>query len=145
MTRDSAAPSLASNFNVRIDGTAISCARVATVELAADPLQLTRKDHPGPPAQVRWGAPAVPGRLVLARALDGDRTLYQWRRDSIDGKPGVRGIVVEHLTRAGGDVLYRFEVSHCWPVRWTGPTYDAFTSEIAFEELEVVYADLHWR
>jgi phage tail-like protein len=145
MTRDSAAITLASNFNVLIDGRTVACARVTTLELAADTTQLVRKDLPGPPPHVLWSAPTATGRLVLGRALDGDRTLYQWRRDSIDGKPGVRGIVVEHLARVDGDVLHRFEFSHCWPIRWTGPTYDAFTGEIAFEELEVVYADLHWR
>lgn len=135
---------LASNFSVLIGDQPLSCARVATIEMAADPDALVRKDHPGPPAQVRWSAPPLHSRLVLARAIDGDRTLYDWRHEAMHGKSAIRHIVIEHLVRAGGDVLYRFELSHCWPVRWTGPTYDAFTGEIAFEELEVVYADLHW-
>jgi phage tail-like protein len=144
--RTSDAPlTLATNFVVRVDGAPIACARVETLSLAADDERLVRKEHPGPPPQVRWSAPPATGRLVLARALDGDRTLYQWRRDAIDGKDAVRTIVVEHLDRPCGKVLYRFEITHCWPLRWTGPRYDAFTGGIAFEELEVVHADLHWR
>lgn len=136
--------SLATNFIVLIDEQPISCARAATLELAADVAQLERQDHPGPPPQVRWTAPAASGRLTLARALDGDRRLYEWRHEAMHGKPAVRSIVVQHLERAGGDVLHEFRMEQCWPLRWTGPRYDAFAGGIAFEELEVVYADLLW-
>jgi hypothetical protein len=31
-----------------------------------------------------------------------------------------------------------------WPVRWSGPAFNAMTSELAFEELELTFADLVW-
>jgi phage tail-like protein len=135
---------LAAHFTVHIGRIPVSCARVSGLELASNPEQLERKEDPDRLSGVLWSAPTLPGRLVLARALDGDRTLYEWRREAISGKPAVQDITVQHLDRSGGRPLHTWRLTSAWPLRWTGPTYDALQGGIAFEELEAIFLDIVW-
>jgi phage tail-like protein len=137
--------SLAANFTVHINDTLVSCARISGLELASAPDALERKEDPDSLAGVLWSAPAQPGRVVLARALDGDRTLYQWRREALSGKPAVREVSIRHLDRSGGKALHIWRLTSAWPLRWSGPGYDALHGGIAFEELELVFHDLIWQ
>ncbi len=136
--------SLATHFTVNIGDVTLSCARIETVELAADASQLEQREDPNALDGVLWQAPRLPGRLTIARALDGNRTLYEWRREAQDGKPAVRSIEIRHLDRTGSETLYNWSVRHAWPIRWSGPRYDALHGGIAFEQLEIVYHDLVW-
>lgn len=137
--------SVAAHFVVEIAGKPLSCARVSGLELASRVDELSSKTDPHDPEQVLWSAPAEPGTIVLTRALDGDRTFYGWRKEALSGKPAVRSVVIRHLERAGGDVLYVWEVISAWPLRWTGPRYDALGGGVALEELELAFHDLIWQ
>ncbi len=136
--------SLAAHFELHIDGVQLSCASVSAPELAADASQIQRRESGGVRAGVLWTAPSIPSRLVITRALDGDRTLYEWRREAISGKAAVRTIEIKHLERAGAEPLHIWRAVHTWPLRWTGPHYDALHGGIAVEALELVYDDLLW-
>ncbi|MDZ7781018.1 MAG: phage tail protein [Gemmatimonadota bacterium] len=136
------AVTVAAHFTVEIAGIPISCTRVSGLELASQVDELSRKEDPGDPERVLWSAPACPGRLLLTRALDGDRTLYEWRREALSGKPAIRQVVIGHLESAGGRTLYTWKITSAWPLRWAGPRYDALHGDIALEELELVFDDL---
>lgn len=133
------------HFTVEIDGTEVSCARVSGLELASEVEELSRKKDPKDPERVLWSAPAHPGRLLLTRALDGDRTLYEWRRKASSGEPATRTVVIRHLDRADGEALHTWKVSSAWPLRWAGPRYDALHGDVALEELELIFDDLIWQ
>lgn len=137
-------PTLAVNFRVEIDGRELAIARVSPLELAADPSGLKQAPDRTQPGRVLWTAPPATGRLILSRAIDGDRTLYQWRREALDGKPAVRDLAIRQLDRGGTTVLNAWQAVNAWPLRWTGPTFDAIAGGIAFEELELVFTDLRW-
>lgn len=136
---------LAVNFSVLIDGESVSCAHVSPLAMSSLESGLKQIISPDDRDVVLWSAPKQAGRLVIARALDGNRRLYSWRREAMSGKPAVRTIEINHLDRSGTQTLFTWELTHAWPVRWTGPRYDALHGGIAFEELEVVYNDLLWR
>lgn len=140
--------SVAANFVVEIDGRPLSCARVSGLELASRVEELESKqdpEHPEDPKRVLWSAPAEHGTLLLTRALDGDRTLYAWRKEAMSGEPAVRMVAIRHLERAGGEVLHTWHLTSAWPVRWAGPRYDALHGGVALEELELVFHDLTWQ
>lgn len=135
---------LAINFLVDIDNRQLSFARISPLELASDVDRINRKPIPPEQGGVRWSAPPETGRLIMTRAFDGDRTLYEWRREAMSGKPAVRDIAIRHLDRSGTNVLHVWHASRTWPLRWTGPRYDALHGGLAFEEIEVVFNDLTW-
>lgn len=135
---------LAINFLVNINDLELSFARISPLELASDADKVSRKQVPPEQGGVLWSAPPQPGRLVMSRAFDGDRTLYEWRREAMSGKPAVRDIAIRHLDRSTRNALHLWRVTRAWPLRWTGPQYDALHGGLAFEEIEVVFNDLTW-
>src|SRR5665811_1297106 len=95
--RPQEALSVAAHFIVEIDGQPLSCVRVSGLEMASRVEELASKkdpEHPDDPKRVLWSAPAEPGTLLLTRALDGDRTLYAWRKEAMSGEPAVRTVSI---------------------------------------------------
>lgn len=132
------------NFRVTVSNREIAVAAISPLELAADPdglKQVAAASRGGGPV---WTAPPVPGRLVMRRALDGDRTFYEWRREAIDGKPAVRTVGIRQLDRAAKTTVNAWQLVNAWPLRWTGPTFDALYGGIAQEEIELAFTDLNW-
>jgi phage tail-like protein len=140
--------SVAAHFVVEIDGLPVSCSRVSGLEMASRVEGLASKqdpEHPEDPGRVLWSAPAEPGTLLLTRALDGDRTLYAWRKEAMSGEPAVRTVTIRHLDRAAGDTIQTWKLKSAWPLRWAGPRYDALHGGVALEELELVFQELNWQ
>jgi phage tail-like protein len=137
-------PSTAFSFDLTLDGHALALTRIAGLELAGDPATLQALREPRGDAVTGWQARPLPGRLLLRRAVDGDRTLYAWRREALAGRPALKDVVIRQLDRAGATALNAWRVSGAWPLRWTGPTFDALVADFALEELELVFSDLIW-
>ena len=82
--------------------------------------------------------------VVLRRALSRDTKLYDWRRNIVDGKNDRRKVTIHQLESAGGRFVNSWRLVRAWPCRWSGPTFNAQSSEVAVEELELAYDDLVW-
>jgi hypothetical protein len=82
--------------------------------------------------------------VVLRRALSRDTELYDWRRSIVDGKRDRRQVTIHQLESAGGRIVNSWRLVRAWPCRWSGPSFNAQSSEIAVEELELAYDDLVW-
>jgi len=81
-----------------------------------------------------------PPALVLRRALAGRATeLFDWRR-----KGDVRAVTIEQLDAAGGAVVNAWRLVNARPLKWTGPSFNAATNDVAIEELELGYEELVW-
>jgi hypothetical protein len=89
--------------------------------------------------------PALRPTMTLRRAVGQDRTLYEWRRQIGSGKDDPRTVTVILLDGPGGDPVIAWDLANARAVRWSGPELDAFSSEPAFEELEITYEDIVWR
>jgi phage tail-like protein len=82
--------------------------------------------------------------VVLRRALTTSTELYDWRRNVVAGKDDRRDVTIRQLSAPGGRVVNTWRLVRSWPVRWSGPTFDAMRAAIAFEELELAFDDLVW-
>jgi hypothetical protein len=85
--------------------------------------------------------------VVLRRAVSTDRTFHQWRTAITNDKDDARDVTIVQLH---GDPRERrainiWRLRAAWPIRWSGPDFDARSDEIAFEELEVTYDQVEWR
>lgn len=76
--------------------------------------------------------------LVLKRGMAYSDDLINWYRDCISGKIVRRNGAIILYSRAG-EVLRSWSFIEAYPVKWTGATLNANSSNIAFETLELVY------
>ena len=82
--------------------------------------------------------------VILRRALSPDTKLYDWRRSIIDGKKDRRQVTIHQLDGPRGRIVNSWRLVRAWPCRWSGPSFDAQSSEVAVEELELAFDDLVW-
>jgi hypothetical protein len=82
--------------------------------------------------------------VVLRRALSQSTELYDWRRRVVDGAEDRRDVTIQQLEEPAGAIANSWRLVDAWPCRWSGPAFNALESEIAFEELELAFADLIW-
>lgn len=83
--------------------------------------------------------------VTLRRATTQDRRFFDWYRDAAKRKNRERSVSIIQLDDADGKAVNIWRLEHARPVRWTGPGFDALSSEIAMEELEVSYKSIAWR
>ena len=82
--------------------------------------------------------------VLLRRALTTATELYEWRRQIVAGRDERRDVTIRQLSAPGGKVVNAWRLVRAWPSRWSGPSFDALKSDIAFEELELAFDDLIW-
>jgi phage tail-like protein len=82
--------------------------------------------------------------VVLRRALTTSTELYEWRRRIVNGREDRRDVTIRLLSAPGGKEVNSWRLVKAWPSRWSGPTLNAMSGDIAFEELELTFDDLVW-
>lgn len=134
MSSSSAARSqwLGSNFRVLIGEAELGCSEVL-----------------GLGSETAVGADGAPGAsvftaLVVRRALDNNRELFDWRAAIMSGTRDLRCIDIELLDEPGGATVQSWRIDGAWPCRWSGPMLNAITPTVALEEVEIVYSRLTW-
>ncbi|MCL4831771.1 MAG: phage tail protein [Caldilineaceae bacterium] len=87
----------------------------------------------------------LPGRLKytnisLKRGLI-DLQLLDWLLENASTgtiKPVLKNITIS-LANESGDRAFTWNVSHAYPVKWSGPQLNAESNELSMEELELAY------
>jgi phage tail-like protein len=82
--------------------------------------------------------------VLLRRALTASTELYDWRKAIVDGKDDRRMVTIHQLDGPGGKVVNSWRLVRAWPARWSGPTFSALESGVAYEELELAFDDVAW-
>ena len=82
--------------------------------------------------------------VILRRAVTRSTELYEWRRRIAEGADDRRTVRIEQLEAPGGPVANSWTLVDAWPCRWSGPAFDAQSSAIAVEELELRFENLVW-
>jgi phage tail-like protein len=130
-------PFLAHQFLVEIDGIARAGFRECSgLDSSQDPVDYREGNDP-------LTARKLPGlnkysHITLKRGLTDDADLWNWRKKVMDGKVERKnGSIV--LTDETGAEKMRWNFTNAWPVKWTGPTFNATGSDVAIETLELVH------
>jgi len=87
------------------------------------------------------------GNITLKWGMTTNKELYDWVRSTIGtteqgDADGVKrkNITIELLNRADGTtVKASWQLLNAWPCKYTGPDFNATSSEIAFESLELAH------
>ncbi len=79
--------------------------------------------------------------VTLKRGVTKDFTFFNWVKNTRDGVQDRRTVEIVLRNEAGQSVV-RWKLSNAWPVKWTGPSFNAKGDEVALESLELSYEGL---
>jgi phage tail-like protein len=79
--------------------------------------------------------------VVLKRGFTADKSLWNWRKNVIDGQVKRSSGSIVLLDDARNPVL-TWNFREGWPSKWEGPALNAKTSEVAIETLEICHEGL---
>jgi phage tail-like protein len=81
--------------------------------------------------------------ITLVRGITDNAELWQWRNLVMQGKVAdARKNVSIVLMDDEGTEKVRWNLRNAWPTKWTGPSFDATSSEVALETLEIAHEGL---
>lgn len=76
--------------------------------------------------------------ITLRWGITDDAELWAWRKQVADGSVESKNISIVLMDDAGSEKI-RWNVVNCWPTGWTGPSFNAQTSDLAIEALELAH------
>jgi phage tail-like protein len=79
--------------------------------------------------------------ISLKRGITDTDELWKWRQTVMDGKTERKNGSIVLLDDAGAEKI-RWNFSNAWPTKWTGPSFNAATTAVAIETLEITHEDL---
>ncbi len=81
--------------------------------------------------------------ITFKRGITDDLDLWKWRKQVMDGKikdARKNGSIV--LMDDEGNDVAQWDFREAWPVKWTGPTFNATANEVAIDTLEITHEGL---
>jgi len=81
--------------------------------------------------------------ITLKRGITDDLDLWKWRKQVMDGKmkEARRNGSIILMDEEGNDVA-QWDFVAAWPTKWSGPGFNATTSEVAIDTLEITHEGL---
>lgn len=95
--------------------------------------------------QTHRPGPVTYGRLTLRRGMTDTLHLWEWFAAAVRPGRNMKAQGEITLWDANGTPRLTFVLQDCLPAKISGPTFDARNSQIAIEELQLVYATLTLR
>lgn len=79
--------------------------------------------------------------ITLKRGITDSKTLWEWRQTVISGKTNRKNVSIVLFNEAQEEKL-RWNLREAWPSKWTGPSFNATSNEVAIETLEIVHEEM---
>jgi phage tail-like protein len=129
-------PYKARNFRVEIDGITASFREVSGLESEVEVIE----HREGGDTTTLRKLPGLRkyGNIVLKRGITQDTQLWSWHKQVLDGTVQRRNGSVILLDDQGNDRV-RWNFFQSWPCKYTGPTLNAESSDVAIETLELAH------
>ena len=133
-------PFMAFNFAVEIDGLLVG----GFSEVSGLESEVTTQTYQegGVNAYVhRLPSGASASNLVLRRGLTASSSLWSWHQSTLRGDVVRRNGTIMLLDRRRIPLMW-WNFARALPVRWSGPTFDARSDEVAVESIELAHEGL---
>lgn len=78
------------------------------------------------------------GNITLRQGLTDSLVLYEWIITGVEGPVDRKTITITALDEAG-EAAASWQVINAWPTRYTAPDFNATSSEVAIEALEIAH------
>jgi phage tail-like protein len=79
--------------------------------------------------------------ISLKRGITDSDELWKWRQTVIDGKTERKNGSIVLMDTTGAEKL-RWNFLNAWPSKWTGPAFNATSTAVAVETLEITHEEL---
>lgn len=79
--------------------------------------------------------------ITLKRGITDSTSLWQWRQKVIEGKAERKNVSIVLYNEAQEEKL-RWNLRNAWPSKWTGPTFNATSNDVAIESMEIVHDEM---
>jgi len=79
--------------------------------------------------------------ITLKRGITDSDELWKWRATVVDGKADRRNGSIILMDDTGQEKI-RWNFFNAWPSKWTGPSFNATSTSIAIETLEITPEDV---
>ena len=128
------------NFLVEIDGiTQAGFQEVGGLDASTDPIEYREGNDP---SHVR----KLPGMnkfspITLKRGITDSDELWKWYRTVVEGKTERKNGSIVLLDDTGKERI-RWNFVNAWPSKWTGPSFNATSNQVAVESLEITHEEV---
>jgi phage tail-like protein len=128
------------NFIVEIDGIAEAGFRECSgLDTSTDPVDYREGTDPNHVRKLtglnKYTA------ISLKRGITDSDKLWKWRQTAIDGKTERKNVSIVLLNEAREE-KWRWNLRNAWASKWTGPSLNATSNEVAIETLEITHEEL---
>jgi phage tail-like protein len=138
-TGDRIDPFVNYNFHLEIDGISRAAFHEVTgLESSIDVIE--HREGGWNTTPFKFPGQAKYANIVLRWGMATDRDLYDWHMQWLEGAPAAlrkSGSIVL-LDRAGKETM-RWNFNSAWPCKWSGPAFNAESSDIAIESIELAH------
>ena len=125
------------NYNVEIDGLeAVGFSDVTVFDASIDVIEYREGDMTQTPIKV----PGLKkyGNITLKQGLVDSMVLYEWMTAGLEGDVERKTLTITLLDIAGSPAA-SWQIINAWPVKYTAPDFNATSSEVAIESLEIAH------
>jgi len=128
------------NFRVEIDGIIqAGFQEVSGLDASTDPVDYREGIDPNHVRKLTGLNKYSP--ITLKRGITSSDELWNWRKTVIDGKPARKNGSIILLDETGTEKL-RWNFANAWPSKWTGPAFNATSTAVAVETLEITHEEV---
>jgi phage tail-like protein len=128
------------NFLVEIDGiTQAGFQEVSGLDASTDAIDYREGNDPN---HVR----KLPGlntysAISLKRGITDSDELWKWYSTVVEGKAERKNASIILLDDTGQEKI-RWNFMNAWPIKWTGPSFNATSNAVAVETLEIAHEEV---
>jgi phage tail-like protein len=128
------------NFIVEIDGiTQAGFQEVGGLDASTDAIEYREGNDPSHvrklPGMHKYSA------ITLKRGITDSDELWNWYRTVVDGKTVLKNGSIVLLDDTGQEKI-RWNFVNAWPSKWTGPSFNATSNQVAVETLEITHEEV---
>lgn len=139
-TGDRRDPFRSFNFAVELDGiTRMGFRECSGLDASQDPIEY-REGTEGLTARKLPGLNKY-SNITLKWGMTDDAEMWEWRKKAMAGKIERKNGSIVLLDDTGTEKL-RWNFREAWPIKWTGPSFNATGNEVAIETLEIAHEGL---
>ena len=137
-TRERKDPYRGFNFKMELGGQIVAGFREASgLDSSQDPVEYREKAD-GVSTSRKLPGLNKHSNISLKRGVTDDAKLWEWWKKAMDGKvERMDGSIV--LMDDAGEEQARWNFVAGWPTKWTGPSFNATSNEVAIETLEIAH------
>ena len=125
------------NYKVEIDGLeAGGFSEVTGFDASIDVIEYREGDMTQTPHKI----PGLKkyGNITLKQGLVDSMVLYEWMTAGLEGDVERKTLTITLLDIAGSPAA-SWQIINAWPVKYTAPDFNATSSEVAIESLEIAH------